>query len=398
MVLNIRFKLGRPAGGFGCRLVGVVAWLWAGAAASQVLAQDVDGFDFLSDAFVNRRGWQSPYDVISSRVLAQAELIRANSQAAVFFGVARNLNAEAARKEIDNSVEYVKAYWERRRIWEQNKLQRRGTHLSRQRKRNQKAWERLQYHPEMTGSSIEQGQPINFLLRRLSGTMLSYQGTAPDPDLLEDMQLDDGLLGRLNLRKPAKGGEHLVFRANEGTALNVDWWPFLLRGEQFEPQRVAFEKARQEAVREATAGSTLSEARLRPLSDTLAGLAQAFLLAHPQAGWARNGTAHFHRCREAETFLLSLDKEIRRLETTGDASSLTGSNAYDPGKHGQDLVSLLTYMARNGLEFAPATPGNEATYHAVFAMMRDLYGDVAEQDAGIKVEADGGRGGDDLFR
>lgn len=351
----------------------------------------------LGNGFGNGFGMYSPQDIISQRILAQSALIRANSEAAVSFGVARNLNAEAVRKEIDNSVEFVKAYWERRRIWEEQTLQRRGTHLSRQKKRNQKAWERLQYHPEMTGSSLVEGKPMNFVLQRLSGTMLSYQGSTPDPDLVDKMQLTDELLSSLNLRKPSKGGEHLVFRANEGTALNVDWWPYVLRSEKLDAERNAFEQARQAAIKEASADSRISEASLERLDASLASLAAAFLIQHPQSNWARQGTNHHHRCKEAETFLLSLDKEIRRLQTTGDAGALSGSHAYDPAKHGQDLVALLTYMARHGLEFAPATPGREESYHTVFAMMRDLYEGVAESDPGIKVEENGGGDGG-LFR
>lgn len=35
-------------------------------------------------------------------------------------------------------------------------------------------------------------------------------------------------------------------------------------------------------------------------------------------------------------------------------------------------------MSPNGLEFAPALPGEEAAYHQVFHMMRDLFVTVVD--------------------
>ena len=45
---------------------------------------------------------------------------------------------------------------------------------------------------------------------------------------------------------------------------------------------------------------------------------------------------------------------------------------------GANLVTLLTHMSRNGLEFAPSLPGEEPAYQQLFHMMRDLYVAVGE--------------------
>jgi hypothetical protein len=43
-------------------------------------------------------------------------------------------------------------------------------------------------------------------------------------------------------------------------------------------------------------------------------------------------------------------------------------------------------MSRHGLEFAPAKPGEEAAYHTVFRMMRDVYVTIADNDESIQVK------------
>ena len=43
-------------------------------------------------------------------------------------------------------------------------------------------------------------------------------------------------------------------------------------------------------------------------------------------------------------------------------------------------------MVQNGLEFAAAKNGNEASYHTTFRMMRDVYALVADSDEALKPE------------
>ena len=53
----------------------------------------------------------------------------------------------------------------------------------------------------------------------------------------------------------------------------------------------------------------------------------------------------------------------------GDQSQLR----FDLARDGDHLVALLTFMARNGLDFGKPSPGNEQVYEQVFHMMRDLF-------------------------
>src|SRR5439155_515949 len=81
----------------------------------------------------------------------------------------------------------------------------------------------------------------------------------------------------------------------------------------------------------------------------------------------------FQHYQMAQRFLQSLSGEILRLQTAGTLATTENLRFV-----GDNLVALLTHMSRNGLDFAPAKPGDEATYHTVFRMMRDLYITVAD--------------------
>lgn len=83
----------------------------------------------------------------------------------------------------------------------------------------------------------------------------------------------------------------------------------------------------------------------------------------------------------ADLFLKELDREILRLEETGDIRPFQGGSNYDPKVAGDNLMSFLCFMNRNGLEFALAEPGSESAYHDLFVRMRALYLTVAEDDA-----------------
>ncbi len=64
-----------------------------------------------------------PYYAVTSRVYAQAELIRAQGDAAVNFAYARGLNADAYSKELDNWMKELRVYWDRKTVAEQKKLE-----------------------------------------------------------------------------------------------------------------------------------------------------------------------------------------------------------------------------------------------------------------------------------
>lgn len=70
---------------------------------------------------------------------------------------------------------------------------------------------------------------------------------------------------------------------------------------------------------------------------------------------------------------------MQRIRDTGHASAVGTATVFDPVKNGKDLPSLVAWLIRSGLTFAPAPPGDESTYRTVFTQMRDLYTRVAAE-------------------
>jgi hypothetical protein len=174
-----------------------------------------------------------------------------------------------------------------------------------------------------------------------------------------------------------------IFRADGTGGLEGRWWPYLLRFDDFKDARRRFEDAREKAVAQVERGYEVDVKNLQQLESTLGELSNAFFQKFPPGAAAKVSIEHFVQVRAADSFLRDLNRQVKRLQASGDARGLR-PQFYDPGAAGKSLVNLLTYMSRNGTEFAPAEPGDEEAYSQLFVMMRDLYVEVADEDAGIQ--------------
>ena len=332
-----------------------------------------------------------PYYAVTSRVYAQAELIRAQGHAAVSFAHARNLRADAYSKELDNWIKELRTYWDRKAVAEKKKLQldhvrqiARMKYLNDEKWQNNRLWDRLKNHPELSRTNIRTGRALNFLLARLAASSLPYQYDSQSSrygrQALQQLDLDQGLLSHVTLQQgPFK------FAADRTVDGTINFWPYILRWEDFDDSRSAFEKARTEVVQESESDGRTSVDSIQRMERTLIRLTNDFHGSEKVARWVkqRNRFTHFYA---ADRFLQELDREILQLEKSGDIRPLRGQSGYDPKTDGDHLVSLLTFMNRNGVEFAPAKPGSEFAYHNLFVMMRSLYLTVAEQDQSLTPE------------
>ena len=333
----------------------------------------------------------SPVEGIAARIHANADLIRAVGDASVNHATAREIRAAAYRKEIANSVYKVEAYWKRKAIFEEARRLRKFDRSKSKRIQNSKQWERLKNSPELSGPEIENGKALNFLLTRLSTTMLAYKfslaETPDDPELVRQLKLSPNMLGRIQLSQRRTNGDNFVFTANEGIALQVDWWPYTLRHQTFASHRSDFEDARAKVISEAT-GRSISNKTIDDVDKALKDLKVEYLSFYGKGkstsriyGSRMQTWQHVHT---GKVFLTSLTGEVNRLKVTGKTDAFDGSLKFE----GENLIDLLTYMARNGLVFAPPEKGNESTCYDVFAMMRDVFRTVADEDEGLKVPDD----------
>ena len=341
--------------------------------------------------YPNRLHWSAydPYYAVTSRIYAQADLIRAQGDAAVDYAYARNLHADAYGKELDNWVKELRVYWDRKIVAEQKKLEldhvrqiSRMKYLNDHRWQNSRLWDRLKNHPELSSAHIRNGDALNFMLARLAASTLPYKFDAKSSrfsaQALEQLELDDQILSQLSLKQG-----QLTFQANETVGGSINLWPYILRWKDFDKARTAFEEARVAAVKESAADGQVSVDSIQRLQNSLIALTSQFHRSQKVAQWVKlkHRFTHFY---SGDRFLQELDREIVQLEKTGDIRPFRGKIVFDPNEDSEHVVSLLCFMNRNGVEFGPAKPGSEFAYHQLFVMTRALYLTVAEEDESIQ--------------
>jgi len=319
-------------------------------------------------------GWRhyyGPSDAISNRIRAQAEWVAAVSVSARNQAIAAQERAKANRMEIENTVLRAKAYWDRKEIYQAAKLREYTAPLDAADLRNSKTWRRLKDHPEWNGSAIENGKALNFLLDRLSGSLLltQFSQSQVDQGLLNRLRLTADTLGKLRVREDLPGDRGLVFVVNSGESLDVQMWPYSLRADHFKRHREAFENARA-ALREYSSSDEAEKNQLfKNLLQAHGKLEQEFYSFYTKEDRVRFGGRDFPQFRRSQLFLKSLALEMSRLQELGPQTETEESLRFD----GDNLIALVEHMSRHGLEFAPAHAGEEAAYDKVFSVMRDLY-------------------------
>ena len=335
------------------------------------------------------RGHYSRYSVgtaLSARVHAQADLIRSTGEATVDLAAARRIRADAMKAETQNAVQRVEAYWNIRRINEEERAKRKIDPETRRRRTNSRTWQKLRLHPDVSESQINSGKALNFLMYRLSATALAWDPSDPPTDFdsatLAYLSLPPDILHHLQLQQTT-GNSHFVFRADQGEPLKMDWWPYLLRRDEFQQYRENLVGKRQAVIEDATDGE-ITVASLEDLEAASVDLSTEFLNRFGRMQQLAGGTASWMECRDARLFLQSLDLEIARLQRTGDASAFDRNLRFNPDESERHLPALVAFMARNGLKFAPPQPGEEQAYFTVFQLLRDFYLAYDDEDEGIQ--------------
>lgn len=330
-----------------------------------------------------------PYYRITSRIYAQADLIRAQGNAAVDFAVARNLHAEAYSKELDNWKKELRVYWERKALAERKKLEldhvrqiAKMKYLNDRKWQNSRVWDRLKNHPELSETKIKNGSALNFMLARLAASSLPYRfdpkTSRYSDQALSELSLEADLLRNVTLKQGP-----FRFTASQKVDGTISLWPYILRWPDFKQSREAFESSRAAVVKESEDQGQASIETIQRLESALLKLTGEYHGSAKVKQWVKenNRYTHFYA---GDRFLQELDRELLQLEKSGDIRPFRGQSSYDPNLDGDHLVSLLCFMNRNGIEFDRAAPGSEFAYHNLFVLMRGLYLTVADDDESIK--------------
>ncbi len=326
--------------------------------------------------------WSGATTALAAQIHAQADFQRALGESAIDFAEARKLRADAFRKEIDNSVAYIQAGWDKKAISRAENFKRYIAPLDQERLRKSKQWDWLEKDPNFAPEAIQSGRAMNLLLDRLAMTMLTYSYTSThnqdDQELRKRLKLEPRVIHQLFL-KESVGRAGLRFRADSRDALTIDWWPWVFRQEkELQESREQFDKAREDLVNNLAKNGTSQ--RLQTLLDKYWNLKTSLDRwfedhKHDPGFVALGNPTHY---LDSKRFLESVFGEIHRLQRTGSSSMLVGRTKFE----GDNLFELMEFMSKSALKFDAAQPGEEAAYHQVFQMLRDLY--VTVDDAWMK--------------
>jgi hypothetical protein len=322
---------------------------------------------------INAQDAQSQAQVIMSHggtrysfgVEAEAQYITAQGAFLESAATARKINAEAVALEIQNSVDYVNAYFKRQELnkeWrEKLKSPEHETYLEHEKKMKEVMALRIdQYFTDTLKGDVT--KELNYLLQNLY--FVQYMSPGDLKPL--DAPLSKEQLKQIWLTDGGPGNSRLVFNLGSGDMLKSPW-PYVLRGPDFAAQRNDFELSRDALVKEIREKGEAGPENGERLRQSVVQLWDTLEKAYPDE--RRREPAEFLEYSAAKGFLQSMLVQIDRALKTNDSSVFSGSLDFK----GETLLSLLQHMSKLGLTFDRPRPGGEAVYKALFMSMRELY-------------------------
>ena len=266
-----------------------------------------------------------------------ALVIRAQGQFMIDKQHAELLKEQVQSAKIDNRRKKLEQW-----LWERENL----PTAQDERERVQK--EVLRYSrndPSIT--HIWSGSALNSLLLDLQKASAS-NGAAPSPPLSADV------LMHINLTTAQKGANTGLLKSGKL------FWPLLLRRERFGSDRHAVDDLVTEVVNDATTGRMNADGIERLMQRLEAMHRELSVFIHESNGY---WTSSMYV--DAKSFLHQLEDAVRALQQPDAASYFNGKYA----AKGESVADLVRYMTERGLVFAPAVPGDEASYKALHRAM-----------------------------
>jgi hypothetical protein len=316
---------------------------------------------------------------LSAQINAEARYVAACGYMYRSVAEARKINAEAVALEIQNSVDYVKAYYERRHLYEEEWRRKHPDVWTLENQRQTRLKERVakQYQAVCRDGDGNVTTMLNWLLQELANSVVSYQYVMGGKTVLQpesDMKLSDRDIQRLRLTDGGHKNSRLVFAAGDGNVL-LPKWPLALRRPECDAARNEFDQARDAAVKEIrTAGKISYESQTR-LMKAVNGLYVAL-----DAAFSREqllDTKEYSVYAAGKRYVQTLVAAAHRAITINDASVFNGQLRFQ----GNSLFALVQHMHQNGLEFAPPEPGAEGLYRTVFENLRTMYIDIGREQS-----------------
>jgi hypothetical protein len=293
-------------------------------------------------------------------IVAQGDFLEAAA-------IARRHHAAAAEQEIKNSVEWVRAYFERKELNRAYRQKYNPTYVQSYEKSQRLKEHLLEARPElaMTGDVTDE---LNFMLDKIANHSLAHDvvfgNRSPSdnegqltPEDVHNLVLTDGT---------GKGSTYVTFRAERGSPLDFEW-PLVFRNEEFNSARQQYESAKLALL------DDFRDGHVDPASWTAIQTAIDELVSELQRQYPRtrfeSDPQEFLVFNAAMRFLKAKASTVFQARIAADSKYLTDQYMFD----GKTVLDLARHMTQHGLRFAPPEGGGGSSYRRVFLMMRQLY-------------------------
>jgi hypothetical protein len=268
----------------------------------------------------------SPY---GGALRGKADLTTAAGNFMVSTQRARLVQEEANRSQIDT----------RRKIWEEAKWERMNTVFTEDYREQLLKTEQRRARLEPPLQEIWSARTLNVLLEA-TGAQQAKGVRGPN------VQLHEETLKHINLTSGANG--------NIGLFKNDLQWPASLQGPEFTETVKKLNERIPEAVQQAKLNPNVDAGLLKDVND---GVQQMYDILLKNVG--EMPSADYI---EAKRYLNQLSEAVRALKDPNVQNYLNGKWS----AKGKNVAELVDSLRQTGLSFAPATPGDEAAYRALY--------------------------------
>ncbi len=279
--------------------------------------------------------YSSYYDPYGGEFRGVADLVSAYGKYAIDNNRARLLNQEVERSKIET----------RRKIFDEWRYERANMPTAEDVRQRTREIELTRARRDPPLAEVLTGSTLNSLLSHLKEAHAKGQRgpttLALDADALKKINVTSGHGGNLGVLKPL---------ANSGKLS----WPLSLRSPTFDQLRRRVESNAADAIDRAKINGEVDAAVMKDLLDDVKQLHRTL---EDSVGDLSPATYI-----EAKRYLNLLDDSMRALQ---DPNVKNYFNNGDYAAKGKTVADLIDNMAKNGLTFAAATPGDEAAYRAV---------------------------------
>ncbi|SMP40468.1 hypothetical protein SAMN06265222_101445 [Neorhodopirellula lusitana] len=319
------------------------------------------------------------------RMYALAEVYRSADGWFQDFNDLRVKDAIADEFQLDVWKKAVKDHFDRRiknlegKMAVVDQYQQKNDQVLRVRRANQqRRLQRLFEDPRYAGK-VESA--MNDLLVAFSGNPIGY-GVGLDKYFATHpshsrWDLSPEMLEAIRVQSPNKKGGKFVFPLSDPLPLQFDWWPPIFREPVFGPLIHELETKRDQLFALGEQNARLPVEAINDLDSANARLSQAFYGMFPPP-WRNMPTVRVLELIAAERHLIQLSREIEAVRDRGTLNAMTRGQYFDPLRDGENVGTLIAWMTRNGMQFAPPRPGSEDVYANLMTQMKDMYVEFGE--------------------